>query len=316
MTAAVSSSSDNLEKFRQIAILIHRIKYIEILYSLWTIYLQSGSGQLNSHYSRNELGPQLWVKPVKSMVKVPVRSGVEENEACLAYVKNRLAQLVKVKQEYHVDLQVQLNHLPHCSIMIQQAIEKFIEENLISLRKKIEHKIQLVHFDYDEQIVKLDYLQQNPNEAQIKLTEELCTAKQQEELSKYTSELLDKQLIHCNASYNFERLPIARVPLFDSIGNANVQQQFYSQYKQIIEQTKKDMHTLYTQSATNQQMRYQNEYNDKMKKIREEQQLLPDEQKLTTKMIEIIEQRARLIEERLKSIHHFKLEKLSIQSYT
>ncbi|CAF1541043.1 unnamed protein product [Rotaria sordida] len=313
---AVASSSDNLEKYRQIAILIHRIKYIEILYSLWKVYLQSGLGQLKSDFSRNELGPHVWVKSVQSMVKMAVRSGLEKHDACLTYVKNRLVQLDKSKQECHADLQVQLNHLSHYSTIIQPAIDTFIEENLLSLRKKIQHKIQLVYFDYEEEIIKHEYLKQNPNDAQIKLAEELCTVKQQEILSKYTSELLDKQLIHYNDSYNLERLPIARVPLFDSIGNANVQQQFYSHYKQIIEQTKEDMLNLYTQSARTQKIRYQNGYNDKMKKIREEQYLLPDEQKLTTKMIEIIEQHARLIEKRLKSIHYFKLEKLSIQSYT
>ncbi|CAF1273820.1 unnamed protein product [Rotaria sp. Silwood1] len=313
-TTAVASSSDNLEKYRQIAVLIHRIKYIEILYSLWKVYLQSGLGQLKSNFSRNELGPHVWVKPVQSMVKVAVRSGLGKYDACLDYVKNRLAQLDKSKQECHADLQVQLNHLSHQPSMIQQALEKFIEENLLSLRKKIQHKIQLVRFEYEEEIIKHEYLKQNPNDAQIKLAEEICTANQQEQMSMYTSELLDKQLIHYNDSYNFECLPIAHVPLFDSISNANVQQQFYSQYKQIIEQTKKDMLDLYTQSATTQKMRYQNGYNEKLQKIREEQQLLPDEQKLTTKMIEIIEQRAHLIEERLKSIHYYKLEKLSVQS--
>ncbi|CAF0982130.1 unnamed protein product [Rotaria sordida] len=314
ITTAVASSSDNLEKYRQIAISIHRIKYIEILYSLWKVYLQSGLGQLKCDNFPNESGPHVWVKPVQSMVKVAVRSGLEKNDACLAYVKNRLAQLDKSKQEYHTDLQVQLNHLSHQANIIQQPLEKFIEENLLSLRKKIQHKIQLVYFEYKEEIIKHEYLKQNPNEAQIKLAEELCTAKQQEELSKYTSELLDKQLIRYNASYNFEHLPIARFPLFDSIGNADIQQQFYAQYRQIIEQTKTDMLTLYTQSAISQQMRYQNGYNDRMKKITEDQQLLPDEQKLTTKMIEIIVQRAHLIEERLKCVHDFKLEQFSCQS--
>ncbi|CAF1168005.1 unnamed protein product [Rotaria sordida] len=277
-------------------------------------YLQSGLGQLKCDNFPNESGLHVWVKPVQSMVKVAVCSGLEKNDACLAYVKNRLAQLDKSKQEYHTDLQVQLNHLSNQANIIQQPLEKFIVENLLSLRKKIQHKIQLAYFEYKEEIIKHEYLKQNPNEAQIKLAEELCTAKQQEELSKCTSELLDKQLIHYNASYNFEHLPIARFPLFDSIGNADIQQQFYAQYRQIIEQTKTDMLTLYTQSAISQQMRYQNGYNDRMKKITEDQQLLPDEQKLTTKMIEIIVQRAHLIEERLKCVHDFKLEQFSCQS--
>ncbi|CAF4756126.1 unnamed protein product [Rotaria sp. Silwood1] len=312
-TTAVASSSDNLEKYRQIAIVIHRIKYIEILYSLWTVYLQSGLGQLKTHYSCNGLGPQLWVKPVQSMVKVTVRSGTEENEACLTYVKNGLTQLHKAIQQAHTDLHVQKNHLPNDSTLIQQAIERFVEENLTSLRKKIQHKIQLVHYDYEEHILKLDYLTLNPSETQIKLAEQLCAAKQQEEISKYTSELLEKQIIHHKSLSTFDHLPIARVPLFDSIRNIDVQKQFCVQYRQVIEQTQTNMFTLYTQSATSQKQRYQNQYNDKMKEIQHEQCSLPDTEKLTTKMIELIEQRAQIIGKRLKCIHDFKVQILSIQ---
>ncbi|CAF2830170.1 unnamed protein product [Rotaria sp. Silwood2] len=227
--------------------------------------------------------------------------------------KNRITQLDKAKQESCADLEVQLNHLPLGAMRIQQVIEKFFEENLASLRKKIEHKIPLVQYDFDEEVLKLEYLKQNPPEVQIQLAEELCTAKQQEELSKFTSELLDQQVIRYNDSTKFDQLPITRVALFDSIRNVDVQQHFYAQCRQISEQTKTDMITLYTQSATNQQKRYQNQFNDKMTKMREEQRFLPDEQKLTTKMIELIEQRAHLIEERLKCIYNFKVQTFTFE---
>ncbi|CAF1063429.1 unnamed protein product [Rotaria magnacalcarata] len=307
-------SSSQLENFRIVAILIHRLKFIQILHGLWTIYLQAGLGQLKSHYSQNELGQQLWVKPIQSMVKINVRSGIEHNEACLTYVKNRLTELDKAKQECHADLQTKINFSSHYSTTIRQAIEKFVEENLMSLRKKIEHKIQLVHYSYDEQILKDNYLKQNPNETQIQIAEELYTAKQQQELSKYTCELLNQQLIHYNASTTFDQLPIAHVPLFDSICNINMQQDLYAQYRNIIEQTKTDMLTLYSQSAVDQKIRYQKQYNDTMEKIQKEQCLLPDEQKLIRKMLELIEQRAHIIEERFKCIHQFKVHNLSIQS--
>ncbi|CAF2907418.1 unnamed protein product [Rotaria sp. Silwood2] len=313
-TATATLSPNKLDNYRAIAILIHRIKYIEILYSLWKVYLQSGLGQLKSHYTRNEPGPQLWVKPVQSMVKVTVRSGTEEHQACLAYVERRLDDLNKARLKSYADLQIQKICLPPNSIIIQQAIEKFIEDNLICLRKKIEYKIQLVQYDFDERILQLDYLKQNPTEAQIQLAEEFCTAKQQQELTKCTLELLEKQITHYMSSFNFDHLPIAHVPLFDSIRNIDIQQQFYAQYRQVIEETKTDMLTLYTQSASEQKKRYQNQYNDNKKEMRQDQRFLLYEQNLTMKMIELIEQCTHIIEERLKCIHHFKLQTLSIQS--
>ena len=62
----------------------------------------------------------------------------------------------------------QISRLPNFSSIVQQATESFVEENLTSLRNKIEYKIELVHYDYDERILEVQYLQHNPTEAQVR----------------------------------------------------------------------------------------------------------------------------------------------------
>jgi hypothetical protein len=75
-----------------------------------------------------------------------------------------------IKQSQN-NLHNQTNRLPNyysSSSIVQKAIETFVEENLTGLRNKIEYKIQLVHYDYDERILELQYLQHNPTEAQVR----------------------------------------------------------------------------------------------------------------------------------------------------
>lgn len=159
-----------LEDFRQIAICIHHIKYNEILYSLWNIYLKSGLGELQSQdQSLYPLNPSVWPIPIKSSVKNSVRQGINEHDACLVYVQNRLRELEKDIQQSQMNLKNQTKRLPnYSSSSIAQAIDEYVENKLSNLRGKVHHKIQLVHYDYKERILEEQYLQRNPTEAQVR----------------------------------------------------------------------------------------------------------------------------------------------------
>ena len=161
---------NKLEDFRQIAICIHHIKYNEILYSLWTVYLKSGLGELlPQHPPQNALNPSVWPIPIKSRVTNNIRQGINEHNVCLVYVQNRLLELEKGIQQSQINLQDQVKRLPdYSSSTIAQAIEKFVENKLSNLREKIQHKIQLFHYDYKERILEEQYLQHNPTEAQVR----------------------------------------------------------------------------------------------------------------------------------------------------
>jgi len=134
-------------------------------------------------------------------------------------------------------------------------------------------------------------------------------------MTKHELQLLKKQIAHHQSSSSFDSLPISHVPLFDSINNANVRQQLYAQYRQVIEQSKMDMFNLYISSATTQTQHYQRQHNDQIEKMGLDQRSLPQDQKLTPVMIDLIEQRANIITERIKCIYNFKAETLSVQSY-
>ena len=161
------------EDYRQMTICIHEIIFDQILSSLWNAYLKSGLGTLKSQLSHGQFCPRQWPVPVKSMVKVDIREGTKENDACLSYVKNRLIALERLIEQSQANLHHRSKTLPDYTPMIKQKIETFVDEKLVRLRRKIEHKIQLVHYDYDECILQQQYLQHNPTEAQVR--SEACT---------------------------------------------------------------------------------------------------------------------------------------------
>jgi len=72
------------------------------------------------------------------------------------------------------------------------------------------------------------------------------------------------------------------------------------------------MFNLYISSATAQMQHYQRQHNDQIKKMPQDRCSLPQDQKLTPIMIDLIEQRANINAERIESIYNFKAQTLSI----
>ncbi len=128
-------------------------------------------------------------------------------------------------------------------------------------------------------------------------------------------QLLESRIAHHHqSSSSFDCLPISRVPLFDSINNADVREQLYTQYRQVIEQSKMDMFNLYTNSAKTQMQHYQREHNNEIEKMRQDQRSLPLAQKLTRVMMDLIEKHADVIAERIKCIYNYRAQTLSMHS--
>ncbi|CAF4853316.1 unnamed protein product, partial [Rotaria sp. Silwood2] len=67
----------------------------------------------------------------------------------------------------------------------------------------------------------------------------------------------------------------------------------------------------YKQTAINQKEYYENQYKIQKQKIFQEQDLLPINERLTTRMLELVQQRDHIIEERQKYIYDYKNETLS-----
>ena len=91
---------------------MHYIKYNEILYSLWTVYLKSGTD--DTSIVKIQSNSSVWPLCLSNRrVKNNVRQGIiDEHHACLTYVQNRLLELEKDIKQWQINLQNQIQRLP------------------------------------------------------------------------------------------------------------------------------------------------------------------------------------------------------------
>jgi len=157
-----TTTTNNEDDLRQLAILIHKMKFEQILHSLWEVYLQSGMGQLNGNI---RIEPSVWPTKVKTSMRQTIQTGMNENDACRTFVQDRLHGFHTRIQQYQTELDRRKNNWPASDReRMYQMIEKFIEGKLEVFRRKIQHQIHLVHYDYKDRMLELKFLQQNPSE--------------------------------------------------------------------------------------------------------------------------------------------------------
>ena len=160
-------SSHEEEDLRQIAVLMHKLVSEQLFQSVWAAYFKSGTGLLQI----NQRGPSIWPLHVKATVKQAIDAGTDENTACMKLVQDRLREFHDKIQNHQTELDHLKNHLPGDQEAIYQTIERYLQQKLASLRRKIEHTIVLVQYDYNDRALELEFLQLNPNEHCVRLHE-------------------------------------------------------------------------------------------------------------------------------------------------
>jgi DNA-binding transcriptional MerR regulator len=164
IAATATTDNNNIEELRKITIVIYKIMIIQTYHLLWTVYLKSGTGQLvspSTKYPSHSTTVPIWPKAIKNITKT------NDNEVCLKFVKHHLHELDQQLKQFQTELNLKANHFRGYTLIIQKNIETYIEQNLQSLRTKIEHQIELIHYDYHIGALKLEYFRHKPNEYQV-----------------------------------------------------------------------------------------------------------------------------------------------------
>jgi hypothetical protein len=143
----------------------------ETYHTLWMTYLKSGMGQLISPSPKPLIYPTnlpIWPKQVKAIVKSSTKMNkTDENTIFNTFVNNYLRELDSELKKYQIKLNIKINNFNNHTLPIRQMIETYIETNLRSFRAKIQHEIELIHYDYHIGALKLLYYRQNPNKYQV-----------------------------------------------------------------------------------------------------------------------------------------------------
>ncbi|CAF3964074.1 unnamed protein product [Rotaria sp. Silwood1] len=317
-TATMEISNKTKEELRQIAILIYKLMFIEINYSLWTTYLKSGTGQLmiqsekQPNYSTNL---PIWPKEIKIMIQKLVKmNATNENDIYINFISNKLHELDNQLKQYQTELNQKTNSFHGYTLQLQQLIETYIQQNLSSFRMEIEHKIELIHYDYYIEALKLEYYRQNPNEYQEQLMKQLCCSKYEQELTKQEFDLLQQKINYYNSPcQSFECSSICQSELIDSIQDSNIRQELFNQYKEIAKQSRLDMFNLYLKSAKIQMDECKKKFDTDMKKLWYDRRSSCDNEKISPFMIDLIEQRCNKIGDRIQCTYIFKAKSICVK---
>ena len=160
-----------MEQLRKITILIYRRLFIQTHQQLWTTYLKSGMGQLIIQSNERFIYPTdipIWPKEIKTMVQKLINvTKANENETYMNFVINYINELNNQLKQHEAELNERKNNFRYFTLTIEQMIETYIEKHLSSLHMEIQHKIELIYYDYHIEAVKHAYDQHKPNQYQV-----------------------------------------------------------------------------------------------------------------------------------------------------
>ncbi|CAF1635790.1 unnamed protein product [Adineta steineri] len=316
ITTTSSDDTDKREELRKIAILIYRIMLIQSYQLLWAAYLKSGMGQLIIS-SKIKLSCSttlsLWPKDIKTMVQS--KNMDKTNDTYLKYVNDRLNELEQQLRQNQTELNIKANRFQGYTSSVQKMIETYIEQNLYSIRMEIEHKVQLIHYDYHIHALKLEYFHHNPNKYQEQLMKQICQSKYAQETTEQEYYFLQKLIAYYNSpNQSFDSSPIAHSTLLDSIEDQDIRQELFKQYKSIALQSRESLFATYMKSAEDQRQQYKKKHEEDIKTMYPSKHSLNDTEKLSTMMIHIIDERCQKISERIKCIYKFKVQSILSKS--
>jgi len=168
VTVTANKTNHGVE-LRKIAILIYKIMVIQTYHLLWIAYLRSGLGELIIPSKEQLLYSTtipIWPKEIKTLLQLTKKTN-KDNEIYLNFVNDHLHTLDHQLKQYQTELNIKANNFYGYTLTIQEILETYIEQNLQSFRMKIEHQIELIHYDYHIRALKLEFFRHKPNTDQV-----------------------------------------------------------------------------------------------------------------------------------------------------
>ncbi|CAF5076809.1 unnamed protein product [Rotaria sp. Silwood1] len=133
---------------------------------------------------------------------------------------------------------------------------------------------------------------------------QLCLKRDEKETTEQELKFLQERIDHFNApDQSFEHSAI-----IDSIENIEIRQQLQQQYRKIIQQAKTDFYMLSLQTAEEQRTCARLNYDNEVNKMYSIHHNAFDFTILPLKMIDLIQERCRMIGERIQSVYNYKIE--------
>ncbi|CAF4451913.1 unnamed protein product [Rotaria magnacalcarata] len=276
--------NSNTNKLRKIAILIYKIMVIQTYQYWWKTYFKSGTGQFiipSETKQKLSYSATLSIRPkeIKTIVLSNKKDKTNGNEICLKFLNGQLNALQHQLKQYQQELNIKANNFQGYTISIQEKPMTYTEQNLSS-----------------SLTLQLEYFQHKPNEYQ-----------------EY--EFLKQQIAYYNLpSQSFECSTISHHPFIDSTQNLTVREALKKQFKEVAIQSRITLFNIYLKSAEDQREEYKKKHAANIKKMDASQHTLNKNEKLSSTLVQLFNERCNKISERIRSIYKFTSESTLLKS--
>ncbi|CAF1164445.1 unnamed protein product [Adineta ricciae] len=313
-TMKIGTAASNMDDLRKTAISMYKITIIQIYQLLWTTYFKSGTGQLIHQSTQNEsitypTNVSIWPNEIRAMLQAieTVKNTNVNHEAYLEFMNSHLHELDNHLKKSQLELNDKIKCFQGYTLTIHTHIGTYLEQHLHSFRMEIEHKIELVHYDYHIHALDLEYCRLNPNIHQKKLMKSLCESKYEQETVEQEHNLLKQKIDYYNSpSQSFEHSSIAQSKLIESIQNAEIRQHLYNQYRDTALQARASLFQLYLTTAEDEKQEFQKKYEENMKQLQSDERFINGNADFSSILFQIIHERCEKISERIRCVYKFK----------
>lgn len=314
----ISPTFVNIEDLRNIAFRIHQIECVKLDRILWTIYLQSGTGELKIKRPimsiDSNLKVFLWPEEVKRKMIEHGHTQMTnpqdiDDQTCIDYVKRVLEKFQNQLLHYQKKLEEEKRKLDYTlTNEIQDTLLKFVQQYGISVYKiPIDGLISTVEFDYKDRLIQLAFENENPNEFQKELFKNIFKVKSQKEISKFEVAILKQRLSHNHLPKEFHSLEIPSLLLLNTIQDRNIRQRLEDRTEKILQRTRSDMMLVYIELAEAKMNEYRLQYDKFMSDMKMNQRSGPVNQTLNETMLNLMEERFKNINEHLICLYRLKI---------
>lgn len=313
-----SATLIHIEYLRDLAFLLHQIESIKLNQLLWTIYLQSGTGELKLKRpmtGRNaDLKIFFWPDEVKqNMIACGHIQATDSNpidhESYIDYVNKVLENFQNQLLQYQSQIeQIKQKLNPTLTIEIEQMIVKFVQDYGISLLKiPIESLISTVEYDYKDRLLEYIFENENPNEFQIEIFKNIFKAKLQKEISKFEAGILKQRLSYNHLPNAFQSIDIPIPLALNTIQDCSIRQRLQDRAEKLLQQTKCNMILVYLAVAETNINESRINFDKLMSEMSFNQKSATINRKLNETMLYLMEERFKNINEHLIGLYRLKL---------
>ncbi|CAF2121842.1 unnamed protein product [Rotaria magnacalcarata] len=315
-------NSMNIADARTMAAIIDNLECVDVDRSLWMIYLQSGTVELQSEQciitavnsSVIVSNLQIWPAEVRAkMIKHGHTTTTNPNdidhESCVDYVHRVLIKYQNLRAYYETKLQDIKQRLSYClTDEIEQVLMKFVQQHGMTLyRVPIEGLIAAVEYDYKDRLIQSEFYLENYSEHQRQVFENLYKSKRERETTKLDVAVLKQRIAHNRLPKSFDSLQIPEPITLGSIHDTKTRQRLSDRCEKILQRTRSDMILIYIAAAEAKMNEWKDKFDTDLAAMKEYLVRGASHKKLHRAMVDILYRRFRNLDERLMCLYKLNL---------